>query len=60
MRAVRIVGLALDYCVGATALDAKALGFETEIILSATRAVAPETEAAMIEKLKTAGVRLVA
>lgn len=36
---VDVVGLALDYCVKATAEDAKALGFETRVIVSATRAV---------------------
>ncbi len=58
VRTVRIVGLALDYCVGSTALDSQKLGFETEILLSGTASVAPESEAAMIEKLKSAGVRL--
>lgn len=34
-----IVGLALDYCVKATALDSVRLGFETSVILNATKAV---------------------
>lgn len=36
---VDVVGLALDYCVKATAEDAKKLGFKTAVILSATKAV---------------------
>jgi nicotinamidase/pyrazinamidase len=36
---VWIGGLALDYCVRATALDALAAGFETHVIADATRAV---------------------
>jgi nicotinamidase/pyrazinamidase len=36
---VWIGGLALDYCVRATALDALAAGFETHVIAGATRAV---------------------
>src|SRR5689334_5389258 len=36
---VWIGGLALDYCVRATALDAVAAGFETHLIAAATRAI---------------------
>jgi len=36
---LHIVGLALDYCVKATALDAKALGYEVSVVVDATRAV---------------------
>lgn len=36
---VFVCGLALDYCVKFTALDAKGLGFETAVIVDATRAV---------------------
>ncbi len=36
---VYIVGLALDYCVKYTALDARSLGFKTHVIQDATRAV---------------------
>lgn len=39
INSVDIVGLALDYCVKATALDAKRLGFDTTVIVSATKAV---------------------
>jgi nicotinamidase/pyrazinamidase len=37
--AVVIVGLAFDYCVRYSAEDAKALGFEVEVIEAATRAI---------------------
>lgn len=36
---VTVVGLALDYCVKATALDAVDLGYETTLVLAATAAV---------------------
>jgi nicotinamidase/pyrazinamidase len=36
---VVVVGLALDYCVKATALDAHAAGFSVEVPFEATRAV---------------------
>ncbi|CAG9312816.1 unnamed protein product [Blepharisma stoltei] len=40
---VYITGLAFDYCVGYTAIDAANYGFEVHVISEATRAVAPET-----------------
>lgn len=39
VKEVDVVGLALDYCVKATALDAKKLGFKTAVIVDATKAV---------------------
>lgn len=36
---VDVVGLALDYCVKATAIDAHNLGFKTSVIVDATKAV---------------------
>jgi nicotinamidase/pyrazinamidase len=58
VRRLCIVGLALDYCVKYTALDAKSLGFETVVLLDATRAVnlQPEDGKRAIEELKAAGV----
>lgn len=58
---VHIVGLALDYCVKATALDAKRLGLDTTVIVSATKAVnvtAGDDLKTLIE-LYDAGVKLV-
>lgn len=43
-------GLATDYCVGSTAFDAAKFGFNTFIIEDASKAVAPATEEAMIQK----------
>lgn len=55
---VFVVGLALDYCVKATALDAKALGFDTTVILRATKAVNlnKNDDRKAIDELKDAGV----
>ncbi|GAB4434282.1 MAG: nicotinamidase [Anaerolineae bacterium] len=36
---VTVVGLALDYCVKSTAIDALNLGFKTSVLLQGTRAV---------------------
>lgn len=58
IRRVFIAGLALDYCVKFTALDARTLGFETFLITDATRAVNlhPEDGNIAIEELKAAGI----
>lgn len=54
---VTLVGLAFDYCVGYSALDAVRCGFETAVIESACRSIDPDgTGATMREKLTTAGV----
>lgn len=59
---VYIVGLATDYCVKYTALDAVALGFRTHLIADACRAVNLKTgdEGKAIEEMQGAGVVIVA
>lgn len=54
-----IVGVALDYCVGETALDAAKLGYDVTVYRDSTRAVAPDTGQAMTNRLKMEGVRVV-
>lgn len=58
---VYIAGLATDYCVKFTALDAAALGYRTQVIPEATRAVnlRPGDYDRALEEMKAAGVRLV-
>ncbi|MEZ6119658.1 MAG: bifunctional nicotinamidase/pyrazinamidase [Pirellulaceae bacterium] len=58
---VFIAGLATDYCVKFTALDARQLGFETYLIRDACRAVnlQPNDEANAIAAMQAAGVRVV-
>lgn len=53
-----VCGLALDYCVKFTALDAHSLGFETYVLTDATRAVNlhPEDEKLALEELRAAGI----
>ncbi len=57
---VDVVGLALDYCVRATAEDAKKLGFKTAVIEKATKAVnlQPDDGQKAINALKEAGVEV--
>jgi nicotinamidase/pyrazinamidase len=58
--AVRVVvcGLATDYCVKATALDAARLGFEAYLLLDAIRAVdlAPGDGDRAIDEMRAAGI----
>lgn len=58
--AVDVVGLALDYCVKATALDARRAGFAVTVHRGATRAVevAPGDGERAVEELRAAGVEV--
>lgn len=53
---VDVVGLALDYCVKATALDAASFGFITRVLLKGSRAVDPSAEEKVLAELSAAGV----
>jgi nicotinamidase/pyrazinamidase len=61
VRQVDVAGLALDYCVRATALDARHAGFEVVVHREATRAVdvAPGDGERAVRELRAAGVRVV-
>jgi nicotinamidase/pyrazinamidase len=58
---VYILGLATDYCVKFTALDARQLGFDTFLIADGCRAVdvAPGDEQAALKEMQAAGVRII-
>ena len=58
IRAVEIAGLATDYCVVATALDAVAAGFPTAVLTDLCAGVAEDTTAAALEDMAGAGVAL--
>ena len=57
---VVVVGLATDYCVKETALDAIRLGFDTEVLLEGSRAVdlRPGDGDLAIEEIRRAGGRV--
>ncbi len=55
---VWIAGVALEYCVRATALDALKAGFETHLLLPATSPVDPEHGIAAAKELAAAGCQL--
>jgi nicotinamidase/pyrazinamidase len=55
---VWIGGLAQDVCVRATALDARAAGFEAHLIANATRPVDPQEGQKAIDEMRDAGVTI--
>lgn len=55
---VFVVGLALDYCVLNTAVDAVSFGFKTHLIKEGTRPVDPSVTDQIYKKLKNAGVEI--
>jgi len=57
--AVDICGLATDYCVRATALDALARGFDVRVLTDLCAGVAPDTTDAAMAELDAAGVQTV-
>jgi nicotinamidase/pyrazinamidase len=61
VRRIFVCGLATDYCVKATALDAKAEGFGVVVLADASAAVnlRPTDEGSALEELRRAGVRIV-
>ncbi len=55
---VDVVGLALDHCVRATALDAVKEGFATRVLVELSAAVANDTAVSALSELREAGVVL--
>jgi nicotinamidase/pyrazinamidase len=55
---VDVVGIATDYCVRATALDAVREGFDTTVLAEMTAAVASDTGEAALAELREAGVHV--
>jgi nicotinamidase/pyrazinamidase len=53
---VDIVGLATDFCVRATAEDAKRAGLSTRVLLDLTAGSAAQSTAAAVEAMRAAGV----
>lgn len=53
-----IYGIATDYCVRASSLDAVALGYRVALVKNLSRGVAPETTKKAIEELQRAGVQI--
>ncbi len=56
VKKVYVCGLALDYCVYYTALDAKAKGFEVVVLTDLTKWIAEDTKNAAINDMKSKGI----
>ncbi len=56
VRKVVVYGLATDYCVKATAIDAARAGYKVVVIEDLCRGVAPDTSRKAVEEMKEEGV----
>ena len=55
---VDVCGIATDYCVRATALDAVREGFSTRLLSNLCAGVAPESSDAALDEMRQAGIRI--
>ncbi len=58
VKRVYVCGVATEYCVKATALDAVKHGFEVYLLSDAVKEINPEDERKALEELEKAGVRI--
>ena len=54
-----IYGLATDYCVKHTVLDAAELGYPVELLVDLCRGISPETTASALEEMEAKGVAII-
>ena len=54
-----VYGLATDYCVKATVLDALEAGYQVGLVIDLCRGVSPETTAEAIEEMKSRGATII-
>ena len=59
IKKVIVYGLATDYCVKATALDAIEAGYRVDLILDLCRGVSPDTTASALEEMEAKGVNII-
>lgn len=55
---VDVAGLATDYCVRATAMDAVRSGFTTRVLTDLTAGVSPDTTATALKDMRAGGVAI--
>ena len=53
-----VYGIATDYCVKATAIDAAEAGYDVTVVESLCRGVAPETSAKALQEMKGKGITI--
>lgn len=56
---VIIFGIATDYCVKATAIDAADAGYKVTVVKDLCRGVSPETTEEAIQEMKAKGIRVI-
>ena len=54
-----IYGLATDYCVKHTVLDAVELGYQVELLVNLCRGISPDTTDSALEEMKARGVKII-
>jgi len=54
-----VYGIATDYCVKATAIDAAEAGYDVTVVESLCRCVAPDTSAKALQEMKGKGITIV-
>ena len=54
-----VYGIATDYCVKATAIDAADAGYRVTVVEGLSKGVAPDTTAQALEEMKAKGITLV-
>ncbi len=59
IKRVIVYGIATDYCVKATAIDAAEAGYQVVVVESLCRGVAPDTSKAAIAEMKAKGIKIV-
>ena len=59
VKRVYICGVATEYCVRATALDALKHGFEVYLLRDAVKGIKPEDEERALEEMKSRGIKIV-
>ncbi len=58
IKKVVVFGLATDYCVMATAVDAAANGYKVVVIEGLSKGVAPDTTAKALDNMKSKGIQI--
>ena len=53
-----IYGIATDYCVKATAIDAAASGYRVSVVEGLCKGVAPDTTAKALQEMKEKGITI--
>ena len=59
IKKVVVYGIATDYCVKATAVEAAAAGYKVIMVKKLSKGVAPETSAKALDEMKAKGITVI-